>query len=42
MMTQCRKEDMRPDIVYIVVSRDSRNPVSSWLIYYFLNSSTGF
>ena len=42
MMTQCREEGTRSDLVYIVVGRGSRNPVSSWLIHHFLNSSTGF
>jgi len=42
MMTQYREEGMRPDLVYIVVGRDSRNPVSSWLIHCLLNLSTRF
>jgi len=33
---------MRSVIVYIVVSKGSRNPVLSWFIYRFLNSNTGF
>jgi len=42
MMTQYREKRMRPDLVYIVVGRDSRNPVLSWLIHHLLNLSTGF
>ena len=42
MMTQCKEEGMRLDLVYIVVGRGSRNPVLSWLIHRLLNSSTRF